>query len=215
MSEKYPVAIWGVGPAGGNYLRAMCQDWRLNVVGLINRNEERRNKASKQTGVPGFANLQDLLANVTTKPQMIVIATANPTHKAFTIEALESGMHVFLDKPMGQDLTEAQDILQAANKAPGHLQVGFEYRYGTMTGRLKELQDLDTFGETTCIDIIDSRGHWWPNDPDDDVKDVWRLNPEIGGGPLLHCGIHELDLMRYYAGEASAVQAFVPPNSLN
>ena len=65
MSEKYPVAIWGVGPAGGNYLRAMCQDWRLNVVGLINRNEERRNKASKQTGVPGFANLQDLLANGT------------------------------------------------------------------------------------------------------------------------------------------------------
>ena len=89
---------------------------------------------------------------------------------------------------MGQDLDEAKEILDVAAKAPGNLQVGFEYRYGTMTGRLKELQDLDTFGETTCIDIIDSRGHWWPDDPDDDVKNVWRLNPEIGGGPLLHCG---------------------------
>ena len=90
MSEKYPVAIWGVGPAGGNYLRAMCQGLAFDVVGLINRNEERRNAASKQTGVPGFADLQDLLKSGVTKPKMLVIATANPTHKAFTIEALES-----------------------------------------------------------------------------------------------------------------------------
>ena len=61
MSDQYPVAIWGVGPAGGNYLRAMCRDWRLDVVGLINRNEERRNQASAQTGVPGYADLQGLI----------------------------------------------------------------------------------------------------------------------------------------------------------
>ena len=83
-----------------------------------------------------------------------------------------------------------------------------------MTNRLKELQGLGHFGDITSIDITDSRGHWWPNQPDEPVEDVWRLNPDIGGGPILHCGIHELDLMRYYAGEVAELQAFVPRNSI-
>ncbi|TVR42850.1 MAG: gfo/Idh/MocA family oxidoreductase [Planctomycetota bacterium] len=215
MTDSYPIAVWGVGPAGFNYLKALCAEWRLDVVGLINRNPERRRAASEKTGVPGFADLDELLAQAKRRPQLIVIATANPTHKDFTIQALQAGCHVFLDKPMGQDLDEARSILAAAEASDRYLQVGFEYRYGSMTGRLKELQQDDAFGELTCIDILDSRGHWWPDAPNTPVKDVWRLNPAIGGGPLLHCGIHELDLMRYYAGEVERVQAFVPPTSLN
>lgn len=213
-NTAYPIAVWGVGPAGLNYLKELCREWRLKVVGLINRNPERRAAASKATGVPGFDSLPALLEGCAVRPQMIVIATANPTHKDFAIQALEAGLHVFLDKPMGQDMEEAQAILESARQAQGHLQVGFEYRYGSMTARLKELQNDDAFGDLTNIDIIDSRGHWWPDSPDTPAEEVWRLNPAIGGGPLLHCGIHELDLMRYYAGEVAQVQAFVPPRSL-
>lgn len=215
MPEAYPIALWGAGPAGLNYLKNIQRDWRLEVVGFANRNPERRAAAAAQCGLPGFANLQELLANCPKRPQMVVISTANPTHKAFCIEALESGLHVFLDKPMGQNIAEAEAILRVAESSQQFLQVGFEYRYGTMTNRLKELQNLDAFGDLTSIDIIDSRGHWWPDSPDTAVEQVWRLNPDIGGGPLLHCGIHELDLLRYYAGEVKAVQAFVPPQSLN
>lgn len=214
MSDRYPVALWGVGPAGRGYLEALRKDWRLEVVGLINRNPERRAKASRETGVPGFADLPELLAGAARRPEMIVIATANPTHRDFCIQALEAGLHVFCEKPMGMDLAEAEAMVAAEVASGRVLQIGFEYRYGTMTKRLKELQDQGCFGQLTTIDIIDSRGHWWPDDPDTAVERVWRLNPEIGGGPLLHCGIHEIDLLRYYAGEAVSVQAFVPPTSL-
>jgi predicted dehydrogenase len=214
MTDRYPVCVWGVGPAGGNYLRSLLKSHKLDVVAFANRSQERREKIARETKVPGYANLAELLEESERKPRMVVISTANPTHKDFTIEALEAGLDVFLDKPMGQDIAEAKAILEVAERASGQLQVGFEYRYGTMTARLKELQTLGHFGDLTSVDITDSRGHWWPDSPDTPVEKVWRLNPDIGGGPLLHCGIHELDLMRYYGGEIERIQAFVPPTSI-
>ena len=207
--QRYPIAVIGAGPAGANYIRQLQREWRLEIVGFTNRSEPRRNEVAQQTGLPGFTNLQELLAGASRRPAMVVIATANPTHKAFAIEAMESGIDVFCEKPMAMTLEDCQAML-AVEKATGRqLQIGFEYRYGTMTARLKELQDQGFFGELTCIDITDSRGHWWPDSPDTPVEQVWRLNKEIGGGPIIHCGIHQLDLLRHYAGEVVEAQAFV------
>jgi len=210
----YPVCIWGVGPAGSEYLRDLGGDSRFEIVGLINRSPERREAVSRKTGVPGFADLDDCLAGVERRPEVVIIATANPTHCEFACRALEAGCHVFCEKTMGMDEAEGRRML-AAEKASGRiLQIGFEYRYGTMTARLRELLDQGFFGELTCLDITDSRGHWWPEPPDTPVEDVWRLNRAKGGGPIPHCGIHELDLLRYYGGEIERLQAFVPPKSL-
>lgn len=213
--ERYPICIIGVGPAGRNYLNEIRKDWRLEVVGFTNRSLERRQAVAEATGIPGFESLDDLLAGVEKRPQMAVVATANPTHEPFARMVLDAGLHCFLEKPMGQDHAEAESILAAAKASDRYLQVGFEYRYGSMTARLKELSDQGQFGDLTSIDITDSRGHWWPDRPDTPVEQVWRLNPAIGGGPLLHCGIHELDLLRYYGGEVAEIQAFVGPNSLD
>jgi predicted dehydrogenase len=213
-TAAYPIAIWGVGPAGRNYLRQIQRDWRVEVVGLINRNEERRQAVSAETGVPGFADLASLLAGAQRRPELVIIATANPTHEAFAIEALQAGLHVFCEKPMAADLDGCRRMIHAARAAGRVLQIGFEYRHGTMTRRLRELQQQGHFGALTCVDITDSRGHWWPERPDTPVADVWRLNPAKGGGPITHCGIHELDLLRYFGGEIAELQAFVPPRSL-
>ena len=214
IMDTYPICLMGVGPAGRHYLKDLLRDWRLDVVGFTNRSEDRRHAVAAETGVPGFADLDALLAGVARRPQAVVIATANTTHKDFAIQALEAGLHVFCEKPMAMNLVDCQAMLEAERRSGKVLQIGFEYRYGTMTGRLRELIDCDQFGILRCIDVVDSRGHWWPDNPATPVEQVWRLNPAIGGGPIVHCGIHELDLMRYYAGEVAELQAFVPPRSI-
>ncbi len=213
MSDRFPVCVIGVGPAGRHYLLELRKQWDIEVVGLVNRSPERRAKVSAETGVPGFASLRDLLAGVSTRPRLAVIASANPTHKDFAIEAMEAGLDCFCEKPMAMTLEDCRAMLEAERRTGRALQIGFEYRYGSMTERLKTLQGQGAFGDLRAIDVYDSRGHWWPDDPDAEPKSVWRLNREIGGGPLLHCGIHQLDLLRYYAGEVAEVQAFVPPRT--
>ena len=69
------------------------------------------------------------------------------------------------------------------------------------------------FGEIKQVFITDSRGHWL-TDPTIAPEEMDKLDPQRGGGPMIHCGIHELDLMRFYGGEIAELQAFVPPHAL-
>ena len=209
----YPIAVLGAGPAGRGYIRDMSQVPRLKVVGLTNRSEERRNTVAKEFKVPGFVNLADLLANVEEKPQAVVIASANSTHADFAIEALAAGLHVFCEKPMAMTLDDCEAMVAAEAKSGKVLQVGFEYRYGSMTWRLHELQEAGHFGDLKQIYITDSRGHWLV-DNTIAPEDMDKLDPKRGGGPMIHCGILELDLMRFYAGDVEELQAFVPQHVL-
>lgn len=212
--QRYPIAVLGAGPAGRNYIKELAKEWSLEVVGFTNRSPEPRAVVSAETKVPGFTDFAELMAKAARKPAMVVIATANTTHKDFAIQALQAGLHVFCEKPMAMNLDDCQTMLLAEQRSGKVLQIGFEYRYGTVTGRIKELLDQGFFGDLRSLDVTDSRGHWWPETPDTPVEKVWRLNRAIGGGPILHCGIHELDLMRHYAGEVTALQAFVSPRSI-
>jgi predicted dehydrogenase len=213
--ERFPICVIGAGPAGRNYIKALAKVWDIEVVGVTNRSEDPRRQVEAETGIPGFANLDELLRGVRVRPKVAVIATSNLTHKDFALECMAKGLDVFCEKPMAMTLDDCKTML-AAEKASGRiLQIGFEYRYGSMTERLRELRDLGHFGRIVSVDCQDSRGHWWPDIPDAEPASVWRLNRAIGGGPIIHCGIHQLDLLRYYGGEITEVQAFVPPQALS
>lgn len=213
MSERYPIAVIGAGPAGLGYIRHLNSDHRLEVVGFTNRNEERRAEATQKTKLPGFSNLKELLAGVETRPLGVVIATANSTHHSFALKCLAEGLHVFCEKPMAMNLEDAREMVEAEKASEGTLQIAFEYRYGTMTDRITELQSLGHFGDLKHLTVTDSRGHWLVN-PTEAPEDAPKLDPHRGGGPLIHCGIHELDLMRCWAGEVEKLQAFVSPHSI-
>jgi predicted dehydrogenase len=73
------------------------------------------------------------------KIDAVVIATRNSLHASLTIEALENGKHVFVEKPLAINKEELDDIIDVHNK---HLeqviQVGFNRRYAPMTKKIKE-----------------------------------------------------------------------------
>jgi len=211
---RFPVCVIGAGPAGRGFIHNLKRDWRTQVVGFTNRSPERRRAVAEETGVPGFATLAELLAQAPVRPRLAVIATANPTHRAFCEEALSAGLDVFCEKPMAMTLADCEAMVAAERTSGRQLQVGFEYRYGSMTARLTELLRQGAVGDLVSADAVDSRGHWWPEHPDTPPADVWRLNREVGGGPVLHCGIHQLDLLRCYAGEVRRLQAFVGRQAL-
>ena len=86
-----------------------------------------------------------MLDGAATRPEAVVIGTANSTHAAFTKEALAAGLHVFCEKPMAMTIADAESMVAAEATSGKQLQIGFEYRYGTMTWRLHELQQAGFF----------------------------------------------------------------------
>jgi len=73
------------------------------------------------------------------KIDAVVIATRNSLHAPLTIEALENGKHVFVEKPLAINKKELDDIVDAHKKYPEQVvQVGFNRRYAPMTKEIKE-----------------------------------------------------------------------------
>lgn len=181
----------------------------MHVVGVVSRSVSRQKELTDRFGVAGFSSLSELLSSGGA-PQVVCVVNANHEHLDATLEPLEAGCHVYLEKPMAPTLAECRQIVEAEARSAGTVQVGFEYIHGSMTGRLKDLIREGYFGDVQWLSILDSRGHWWSQSPHGRLEDIWKLDRARGGGLIFHCGIHQLDLIRHYAGNIRTIQAFRP-----
>ena len=133
-----------------------------------------------------FRDLSQLLDE---EPNMLVVAV--PHHEIFRIceQALERGVRVHVEKPLGTTFVEAKN-LKKLDKSGQSLTVGFNYRF--FRGVETILNDIKSglFGELIRMDLVVGHG----GSPTD--RTSWKLDPfAAGGGSLLDPGVHLLDLV--------------------
>lgn len=124
----------------------------------------------------------------------VVIATRHSTHADFTIQALEAGKHVFVEKPMVVDEEELDAVIEAYERANSHqptgLMVGLNRRFAPMVDTLME----EGFQESPVQMIYRVNSGSIPTDS-------WLHRPEEGGGMLIGEMVHFIDLMQFICGE--------------
>ena len=134
----------------------------------------------------------------------VFICTPNYLNKPLTIQALESGKHVFCEKPPAFNSREIKKIIIAENKSGKKLMYGFNHRHHESIRHMKKLIDSNEYGM-----VLWMRGRYGKS-VDKSFFDTWRANKELaGGGILLDQGIHMLDLFIMFGGEYDSVQADV------
>jgi 1,5-anhydro-D-fructose reductase (1,5-anhydro-D-mannitol-forming) len=133
----------------------------------------------------------------------IIISTPNFLNKELTIKALQSGKHVFCEKPpafTGKDMEDVKNV-EAANP---HLKLmyGFNHRHHDSVIKMKEKISSGEYGR-----ILWMRGRYGKS-VTDDYYNNWRAKKKLaGGGILLDQGIHMLDLFLHLAGDFNRVKA--------
>lgn len=121
-----------------------------------------------------------------------------PTHLhcQAAIDALESGKHVLLEKPMAATLPEAERILRAARTAGRVLYVGMTHRFYPELREAKRLIDEGAIGLIVACNDCALEHIGFLNTPS------WYLEKKIsGGGPALTSGIHLVDRLRWFTGD--------------
>ncbi len=200
------MAVLGTGRVARGFLRDL-KFFRVPVTGFVSSSAARVAEFSRETGVSGFCSLGDLLA-AHPETNTALVLNANHQHYASTLEALSHGLHVLCEKPMAATLAECEKMVRAAEASSGSLQINLEYIHSKMPRRLLELQQAGFFGDLVSASCTDSRGHWWSDDPGADPASQVRLRRDLGGGIVLHCGIHQLDMLRTFFGGFAAVTAY-------
>ena len=166
-----------------------------NLVGFYDLNQARAKEISETFGGTAFDSIEDLLADPSI--DAVSVCTANHTHAAITIQALQAGKHVLCEKPMATTLEDCQAMVDAANKAGKVLVIGQNQR---LTKTHKKARELIRNGEIgQIIGFRTTFGHGgpetWSIDPG---KNTWFFDKNIAVmGAMADLGIHKTDLLLF------------------
>jgi len=143
------ITLIGLGYWGPNLLRV------LNKIGALRSaydlDVEKVNKFSHD---PSYKHIEfgtDYKDALTDDIDAVVIATPPSTHHTIAVEAMKSGKHVFIEKPMTLDVYEAEDLTKMAKALGLILMVGHIFLYVPEVIKIKDIIDSGELGDIVYI----------------------------------------------------------------
>ncbi len=128
---------------------------------------------------------------------LISIATPNYLHKEIAIEAAENGKHINCEKPLANNLADANEMLKAVNKTGVKHCCGFSYRFTPSLALAKQLIQQGRIGRIYHVFVRYAQD--WLTNPKSPL--VWRLDRKLAGsGPLGDLSAHSIDATRFLTG---------------
>lgn len=157
-------------------------------------------KAGEVPGALFFEDYRELLGSG--EVDCVHICLPHHLHVPVAASAMERGIHVFLEKPMGLDLAQSRQLAEAAKAAresrKAKVCLCLQNRLNDTSVRLKELVDSGAYGKVQSIKGIVA----WHRPEAYYTSKPWRGRwAEAGGGVMINQSIHTLDLMQWIGGK--------------
>jgi predicted dehydrogenase len=168
------------------------------LVAVCDLIEERLNRARSEFGCDTHTDFHDMVHR--DDVDVVWVMLPSGLHAQFGVEAAQHGKHVITTKPMDVTLEACDALIAACAENRVHLMVDFESRLSPANRRIKKAVDEGLLGKVILGEI---RLKWWrAAGYYHGWHGTWRLD---GGGSLANQGVHQLDLLQWFLGEAAAV----------
>ncbi|MBW3624489.1 MAG: Gfo/Idh/MocA family oxidoreductase [Armatimonadetes bacterium] len=190
------VAIVGMGNIGNNHAGVYQKRDDSEVVAVCDIIPEKADKAAERYGAKAFHSVKEMLdsgveidaASVTTAGK-----ENGGDHYKPTMELLNAGIPVLGEKPISNNIREAKEMVALAKEKNLRYGVNLNHRFTPAARRAKEWVENGRLGELNIINMT-----MWINNPNESSE--W-FHPRA-----LHP--HSIDVMRYFGGDVTHVQAF-------
>ena len=172
------------------------------LVGIAGRDEQAVAEAARRYGYDGYyTDWRAMLDN--DDIQLFDNGGPNDTHADPCILAAERGKHILCEKPLARTADEAQNMVEAVQKAGVKNMVAFNYRFVPAIRQIRKLVDSGLLGQIYHFRAVYLQewvmAHY-------DLPMIWRLQKSLAGsGALGDLGAHIIDLGRYLVGEIKSV----------
>ena len=189
--EKKRLGFLGTGWIGRHRMAAMLDTGLVTAAAVAEPSPEALAEALKRA--PDAQVVSDLDALLALDLDGIVIATPSALHAEQSIRALDSGVAVFCQKPLGRSATEAARVVDAARRADRLLLVDFSYRYTAAMQAIAALLRDSALGDVFAVDLT-FHNAYGPDKP-------WFYDrAQAGGGCVMDLGVHLVDLALWSLG---------------
>nr|WP_314446698.1 Gfo/Idh/MocA family oxidoreductase [uncultured Sphingomonas sp.] len=185
MSDKPRVGFLGTGWIGRNRMEAMLATGLIEAAAIADPSHEMREEAA--ASAPDAALLDNFDELLTQDLDGVVIASPSALHAEQSIRALEGGLAVFCQKPLGRTAAEAQAVVDAARGADKLLGVDLSYRYTNGMRAIRRAIASGDLGTPFAADLLFHNAYGPGKD--------WFFDPaQSGGGCVIDLGVHLVDL---------------------
>lgn len=174
----------GTGWIGRSRMQAMLATGKAVAAAVCDPNPEMMAEAKKLA--PLALETKSLEAMLALGLDGLVIATPSALHAQQCIEAFNSGIAVFCQKPLGRTAREVEAVIDAAARADRLLGVDLSYRQTAAIEAIRE--HLPEIGEPFAADLTFHNAYG--------PGAGWFWDPALsGGGCLIDLGVHLVDLL--------------------
>jgi predicted dehydrogenase len=189
------VCVIGMGPIGTRHARIYGEDPLSELVGVCDLRKDRADSAAKTLGVAAFYDPSKMLDAL--KPDLVSITTGGyeyaSDHFEPTMLALEAGCHVLGEKPISNDIDQAEQMVALAREKRRCYGINLNHRFTPAAYLAKKWLDEGRLGHLLFVNMS-----MWIKNPAESSPyfQIKALHP------------HTVDIMRHFCGDVEAVQCF-------
>lgn len=136
----------------------------------------------------------------------ITVASPAPSHLNNVEDAARHGKHVLCEKPLAMTEDEIERQIEIMDEAGLMFATAFCYRFSPVALKIKELIEQKAIGEVRSSRLVyiwncHGRYEWTPDGQR--IESPRRVGRMLEGGVMVDCGVHQIDLSRFWIGEVA------------
>ena len=178
----------------------------VKVTAVHSSREQRAQHIAQKFAIPHVFDDYDALVG-SQEIDAVYICSPNNCHRVQTIKAANAGKHVLCEKPMGLDVAECQEMVDACSANQVKLAIGFCYPWGGAQQKVRELINEGRVGPVSYIHMSFNLASYTAENVG------WRCDPKFsGGGPLMDLAPHLVHLGCFFLDDrVESAMAYVRP----
>ncbi len=189
------VGIVGSGTMAGIHISSW-QETKAELVGLYSIDENSNIELAKNNNMELFASFDELLDKV----DIVDICIPTDLHKDFTIRAAQAGKEIICEKPIALKLEDAQEMIEACNKAGVRLFIAQVVRFFPQYRKAYEQVQAGLIGDLGVMRL--KRMGYMPHGFEN-----WYSDDKRSGGIIMDIMIHDIDYALWLGGKVKRVYA--------
>ncbi len=199
--EKIRFGLYGYGKVAQLHAKALVASENAQLVSVCGRDIKKAQAFATQWGIQARTSAQEMADK--DKAQAVIVTTPHPLHAQGSLECLDAGLNVLVEKPMALRVADCDAMIAAALAQGRHLGVISQRRWYPSTRRIKTAIDQGFLGSPLLgqVTILGWRDEaYYRSDP-------WRGSwAGEGGGVIVNQAPHQLDLLAWFMGRVTGVQ---------
>ena len=189
-AKKIKVCLVGAGQWGWQHARVFSQRPDVVLCAVAGRRPDKTRTRADEFGIRAYTDVPEMLAKE--KPDFVSLSLPNMEHFQATMQVIQAGLPLLVEKPFVFDLNEADQLLAEAEKHGLFFAINFNHRYAKAIRLVHEAISQSRLGEI--------------------IHALWRFGGEanISSHPhanLIETQCHGFDQLEYLCGPIQSVMA--------